>query len=353
MTRAATPPMCFAGMDAAISDGADVLSLSFGDDHIKPFYQDTIAIGAFNAMKKGIFVSCSAGNSGPDPGFLMNDAPWILTVGAGTMDRQMQAVVRLGNGQTFVGESAYQPHGLRPTQLVTPVQHNSSTPECQPLTGVAGKIVVIEDVCDDMVQTGTLVKDSGGAGMVLTGEEEDGNTAYTDAHVLPASYVTYQDGIAIRKYMKSTKNPVGAITFRGTSFSASSSAPAVASLSSRGPSLTTPNIVKPDIIGPGMNILAAWPFKVGPEGEKRQGGGIGDFSDVTFNILSGTSMSTPHLSGIAALIKSEHPDWSPAMIKSAIMTTADTVRFDGKPVLDEKLKGCRSLRHGRWPCQAF
>ena len=205
MTRAATPPMCFAGMDAAISDGADVLSLSFGDDHIKPFYQDTIAIGAFSAMQKGILVVCSAGNSGPDPGFLMNDAPWILTVGAGTMDRQMRAVVKLGNGQTFVGESAYQPHGLPPTQLVTPVQHNSSTPECQPLTGVAGKIVVIEDVCDDMVQTGTLVKDSGGAGMVLTGEEEDGNTAYTDAHVLPASYVTYQDGIAIRKYMKSTK----------------------------------------------------------------------------------------------------------------------------------------------------
>ncbi|KAG2611921.1 hypothetical protein PVAP13_4KG239200 [Panicum virgatum] len=285
------------------SDGADVLSLSFGDDHIKPFYQDTIAIGAFNAMKKGIFVSCSAGNSGPDPGFLMNDAPWILTVGAGTMDRQMQAVVRLGNGQTFVGESAYQPHGLLPD------------PECQPLTGVAGKIIDIEDVCDDMVQTGILVKDSGGAGMVLTGEEEDGNTSYTDAHVLPASYVTYKEGIVIRKYMKTTENPVAAITFHGTSFSAST-APAVASLSSRGPSLTTPNI----------------------RGEKRQGGGIGDFSDVTFNILSGTSMSTPHLSGIAALIKSEHPDWSPAMIKSAIMTTADTVRSDGKPILDEKLK---------------
>ncbi|CAL5053079.1 unnamed protein product [Urochloa decumbens] len=287
-----------AGMDAAISDGADVLSLSFGDDRAKPFYKDAIAIGAFSAM---------------------------------------QAVVKLGNGRTFVGQSAYQPHGLPLTELVTPVQRNSSDPECQPLTGVAGKIVVIEDVCDDMVQTGTLVKDAGGAGMLLTGEEEDGNTAFVDAHVLPASYLPYQDGVGIRKYMKSTKNPMASITFHGTSYSPSS-APAVASLSSRGPSLSTPGIVKPDIIGPGMNIIAAWPFKVGPKGEKDQARrGIGDFSDVTFNILSGTSMSTPHLSGIVALIKSEHPDWSPAMIKSAIMTTADTVRSDGKPIQDEKL----------------
>ncbi|CAN6216750.1 unnamed protein product [Urochloa humidicola] len=326
-----------AGMDTAISGGADVLSLSFGDDRAKPFYKDAIAIGAFSAVRKGIFVSCSAGNSGPDPASLMNDAPWILTVGAGTMDREMQAAVKLGDGRTFVGESAFQPHGLPLTELVTPVQLNSSDPECQALTGVAGKIVVIEDVCEDMVQTGTLVKDAGGAGMLLTGEEEDGNTAFIDAHVLPASYLRYQDGVEIRKYVKSTKNPVASITFHGTSYRPSS-APAVASLSSRGPSLSTPGIVKPDIIGPGMNIIAAWPFKVGPERGKIKGvAGIGDFSDVTFNILSGTSMSTPHLSGVVALIKSEHPDWSPAMVKSAIMTTADTVRSDGKPILDEKL----------------
>ncbi|KAL6603990.1 hypothetical protein ACP70R_044351 [Stipagrostis hirtigluma subsp. patula] len=325
-----------AGMDSAISDGVDVLSLSLGGNSV-PFYRDPIAIGAFRATQKGIFVSCSAGNEGPDASSLGNDAPWILTVGAGTMDRRMQAVVKLGDGQTFVGESAYQPHDLPPTPLVTPAEHGSTDPECKPdMPGVAGKLVVIEDVCLDKIQTGRIVRDAGGAGMLLAGDKADGSTSFAEANVLPASYVPYLDGVAIRKYMNSTKNPVAEISFHGTSFDMSS-APAVASLSSRGPSLTTPGIVKPDIIGPGINVIAAWPFKVGTDGEKDHGGGIGDFSDVTFNILSGTSMSTPHLSGIVALIKSEHPSWSPAMIKSAIMTTADTVRSNGKPILDEKL----------------
>jgi subtilisin family serine protease len=56
-----------------------------------------------------------------------------------------------------------------------------------------------------------------------------------------------------------------------------------------------------------------------------------------FMVLSGTSMSCPHLSGIAALLKSSHPDWSPAAIKSSIMTTADDLNLQGELILDEKL----------------
>ncbi|PHT36797.1 Cucumisin [Capsicum baccatum] len=80
-------------------------------------------------------------------------------------------------------------------------------------------------------------------------------------------------------------------------------------------------ILKPDIIGPGVNILAAWPTPVG--------GTITSATAVslTFNILSGTSMSCPHLAGVAALLKSAHPNWSPAAIKSAIMTTADYINL--------------------------
>lgn len=45
----------------------------------------------------------------------------------------------------------------------------------------------------------------------------------------------------------------------------------------------------------------------------------------------------PHLSGIAALLKSSHPDWSPAAIKSAIMTTADILNLEGNHVVDQTL----------------
>ncbi|PQQ09154.1 subtilisin-like protease SBT1.7 [Prunus yedoensis var. nudiflora] len=104
-------------------------------------------------------------------------------------------------------------------------------------------------------------------------------------------------------------------------------APKVASFSSRGPSITSPGILKPDIIGPGVSILAAWPVPVdnGTEGK------------ATFNMISGTSMSCPHLSGIAALLKSSHPDWSPAAIKSAIMTTAEVENLAGSAIVDQTL----------------
>ncbi|KAI9076622.1 hypothetical protein K1719_041387 [Acacia pycnantha] len=90
------------------------------------------------------------------------------------------------------------------------------------------------------------------------------------------------------------------------------------------PSQESVGILKPDIIGPGANILAAWGVSV-------------DDKLPAYNVISGTSMSCPHLSGIAALLKSAHPEWSPAAIKSAIMTTANTLNLAGEPILDERL----------------
>ncbi|XP_021811264.1 subtilisin-like protease SBT1.2, partial [Prunus avium] len=120
--------------------------------------------------------------------------------------------------------------------------------------------------------------------------------------------------------------PTATILFKGTVIG-DPLAPKVASFSSRGPSIKSPGILKPDIIGPGVSILAAWPVSVdnGTEGK------------ATFNMISGTSMSCPHLSGIAALLKSSHPDWSPAAIKSAIMTTAEVENLAGSAIVDQTL----------------
>lgn len=165
-------------VETALADGVDVLSLSLGDNDatgLAGFHEDPVAAAMFSAVSRGVVVVAAAGNEGPTPGAVTNDAPWILTVGASS----------------------------------------------------------------------------------------------THSATIPA-------------------------------------------FSSRGPSRSSGGVMKPDIVGPGVDILAAVPRSASPG------------SAATFASLSGTSMSAPHLAGVAALIKSAHPTWYPAAIKSAIMTTADT-----------------------------
>jgi subtilisin family serine protease len=81
-----------AAFDNAIHDGVNVLSVSVGGMP-GDYFDDGIAIGSFHAVKHGITVACSAGNSGPDASSVANVAPWILTVGASTIDREFQSDV--------------------------------------------------------------------------------------------------------------------------------------------------------------------------------------------------------------------------------------------------------------------
>ncbi|KAK3434486.1 hypothetical protein EUGRSUZ_D01954 [Eucalyptus grandis] len=321
-----------AGMDAAIEDGVDVLSLSLGGGSA-PFYADSTAVGAFSAIRKGIFVSCSAGNSGPINTSLSNDAPWILTVGASTIDRTIKATAKLGNGAEYDGESLFQPKdfGLAYSLVYAGANGNQTSAICAEGSlrnlDVKGKVVLCERGGGiARIAKGQEVKDAGGAAMILMNDELNGYSTLADAHVLPATHIPYADGLKIKAYINSTSDPTATILFKGTIIR-NSDAPAVTSFSSRGPSLESPGILKPDIIGPGVSILAAWPFSLDNSST----------TEVTFNIISGTSMSCPHLSGIAALLKSSHPDWSPAAIKSAIMTTAYQMNLGSKPIIDETL----------------
>lgn len=312
-----------AGMDRAVMDGVDVLSLSLGGGS-GPYYRDTIAIGAFTAMEKGIFVSCSAGNSGPTRASLANIAPWIMTVGAGTIDRDFPAFARLGSGQKFTGASLYSGKGMgkRLVKLVYSNGGNSSSNMCldgslDP-TVVRGKVVLCDRGISARVEKGRVVRDAGGVGMILANTEENGEELVADSHMLPAVAVGKKGGDLIRNYVKNEKNPAVVLSFGGTVVNVKPS-PVLAAFSSRGPNMITPQILKPDVIGPGVNILAAWSEAVGPTGLEK------DERRTPFNILSGTSMSCPHISGLAALLKAAHPNWSPSAIKSALMTTAYTV----------------------------
>ncbi|KAD3641880.1 hypothetical protein E3N88_31104 [Mikania micrantha] len=233
-----------AGVDAAIEDGVNVLSISLGRYSPARFDQDHLAVGTFAAMQKGIF----------------------------------------------------------------------------------GKVVLCDvDENYSNEEKGYAVKNAGGAAMIITNDNVTGSSISADLHVILASYVGYKEGVEIKKYLNSTSSPVAAILCGGTVVGLKTN-PEMADFSSRGPNSISPGILKPDITGPGVNILAAWSYSI----ENRTD------TNATYNVVRGTSMSCPHLAGIAALLKSKHPEWSPAAIKSALMTTAGQVNRNQDPILDER-----------------
>ncbi|KAL3511571.1 hypothetical protein ACH5RR_024288 [Cinchona calisaya] len=330
-----------AAFDSAVADGVDVISLSVGGV-VVPYYLDAIAVAAFGAFDAGVFVSASAGNGGPGGLTVTNVAPWVTTVGAGTIDRDFPADVKLGNGKIIPGMSVYGGPALAPHKLYPLIYagsegsdgyssslclENSLDPKL-----VGGKIVLCDRGINSRAAKGEVVKKAGGIGMILANGVFDGEGLVADCHVLPATAVGASSGDEIRKYISSESQsksmPTATILFRGTRLHVSP-APVVASFSARGPNPETPEILKPDVIAPGLNILAAWPDGVGPSGLPS------DKRSTEFNILSGTSMACPHVSGLAALLKAAHPQWSPAAIRSALMTTAYTVDSRGETMVDE------------------
>ncbi|XP_042508546.1 subtilisin-like protease SBT1.8 [Macadamia integrifolia] len=320
-----------AGMDRAIADGVNVLSLSLGGG-FAPYYRDTIAIGAFSAMEMGIFVSCSAGNSGPSRASLANVAPWITTVGAGTLDRDFPAFAELGNGKRFAGVSLYSGSGMGSKAVgLFYDKSNSSSVLCLPgslePTRVRGKVVLCDRGINARVEKGAVVRDAGGLGMLLANTAANGEELVADSHLIPAVAIGNKVGVLIRDYVGSDPNPTALLSFGGTVLNVRPS-PVVAAFSSRGPNVVTPQILKPDLIGPGVNILAAWSESVGPTGLAK------DTRKTQFNIMSGTSMSCPHISGVAALLRAAHLDWSPTAIKSALMTTSYTQDNTQSPIRD-------------------
>lgn len=306
-------------MDSAIEDGVDVISLSLGSLETS-LYNDVISIASFKAVTKGIFVSASVGNRGPTVSTLGNASPWIFTVGASTIDRKILSIVKLSNGYKFQGESAYQPANFNPSSLLPLVYPESDkdtfSPYCYNVTtlksvGVEGKVVLCKDGIVNREVAGSNVEKAGGVAMIWIPPSRYGFRTSASADVIPTSGVNYPDGQTILINYYKNPNLTATIEFLGTKIGGDYSTPKVASFSSRGPSKITPGFIKPDAIGPGVNILAAWPYPVGAYN-----------ISPAFNIISGTSMSCPHLSGVATLLKSAHPDWSPASIKSAIITTS-------------------------------
>ncbi|CAN6245879.1 unnamed protein product [Urochloa humidicola] len=309
--------------DEAIKDGVNVISVSSGVFRA-PFYSDSTAVGAFSAVRKGIIVSASAGNTGPGEFTTFNVAPWILTAAASSINRQFLASVVLGNGENFTATSIYEgtPLGADKIPLVYGGDVGSSECEVGKLntSAVAGKIVVCDAGINTRQVKGEAVKLAGGAGAIFISTKVFGEQSVATAHVLLAAGVSFATAENIKQYIRETESPVGTIMFLGTVIGPTTRpAPRMASFSGRGPNFIAPEILKPDLTAPGVDILAAWTGKNSPselDSDPRR---------VKFNIFYGTSVACAHVSGIATLLRQVHPDWSPAAIKSALMTTAYNV----------------------------
>ncbi|GAB2229583.1 hypothetical protein Droror1_Dr00013830 [Drosera rotundifolia] len=295
-----------AAFDDAIADGVDVISISIGGQSAYPFLEDAMAIGSFHAMEKGILTVAAAGNNGPAASTVDNTAPWMAVVASSNIDRQFRTPVKLGNGYEFTGVSISL-SATKKLPLITGAAASlpgENATDCLNLdpAKVEGKIVY----CKGSSGADQSVHPLGGAGVI--------NAVDTDLDVpfiteLPDAYIDYKLGGQVEKYFNSSDEDATATIYK--TFLEKAKAPVISSFSSRGPQFIAPNILKPDISAPGLGILA----------------GYSRLSSTAYNffISSGTSMATPHVSGTAAYVKSFHPDWSGAAIRSAIMTTAKPI----------------------------
>ncbi|CAL4954133.1 unnamed protein product [Urochloa decumbens] len=305
-----------AAIDDAIHDGVDVLSLSLGG------FSDN-SFGALHAVQKGITVVYAAGNDGPSPQTVENPAPWVITVAASKMDRSFPTVITLGNKQQIVGQSLYY-QGKNSSRSIFRSLTDGGQCTAADLNGtdLKGKIVLcatpnspmefgLKEVFGKALGN---VLNGGGSGLIFVQYTTD---LLGPCGSIPCVLVDIDSGKKIRKYLATVSSPVAKIEPARTITGKEILAPKVASFSSRGPSPDYADIIKPDIAAPGANILAAqWN---------------------SYEIMSGTSMATPHVTSIIALLKALHPNWSPAALKSAIVTTASVTDEHGMPILAEGL----------------
>ncbi|EFJ18956.1 hypothetical protein SELMODRAFT_419592 [Selaginella moellendorffii] len=284
-----------AAFDDAIHDGVDILSLSLGLG-TTGYDGDSISIGAFHAMQKGIFVSCSAGNGGPGLQTIENSAPWILTVGASTIDRKFSVDIKLGNSKTV--------------QLITKTYLALSLCAGRFLDGkkVKGKIVLCK-YSPGVASSSAIqrhLKELGASGVILGIENTTEAVSFLD---LAGAAVTGSALDEINAYLKNSRNTTATISPAHTIIQ-TTPAPIIADFSSRGPDITNDGILKPDLVAPGVDILAAW----SPEQPINS---YGKPIYTNFNIISGTSMASRFLDNTKSPIKDHNGEEASPLVMGA------------------------------------
>ncbi|KAL8189490.1 hypothetical protein R6Q57_029056 [Mikania cordata] len=362
-----------AAIEQAVHDGVDILNLSVGPN--SPATTRTTFLNPFDAtllsaVKAGVFVAQAAGNGGPFAKSLVSYSPWIVSVAAAVDDRRYKNHLTLGNGKILAGiglspatslNQKYTLVAANDVVLDSSVTKFSPTdcqrPEVLNKNMIEGNILLCGYSFNFVIGTASVkkvaktAKKLGAVGFVLAVEDVSPGTKFDPVPMgIPGILITdvSKSMVLIDYYKASTLRDW---TGRVKSFKAKGSignglepilhksAPIVALFSARGPnikdySFRDADLLKPDILAPGSLIWASW----SPNGTDEA-----NYIGENFAMISGTSMAAPHISGIAALIKQKHPHWSPAAIKSALMTTSNKLDRAEKPILAEQYSGSETV----------
>ena len=360
-----------AAIDQAVVDGVDVINYSVGGG---PGLLGLDTLAFLFAEAAGVFIATSAGNSGDQPFTIGGpaDLPWVTTVAASTQERFFRGTITLSDG-----DEPQRPHrggfgamlrwilewrqwhrsiDVEYGASITPgtdgsidlidaadaaLPGQSDSDLC--LAGtldpakVTGKVVLCRRGGNGRVAKSETVYLAGGAGMILY-NNSDSDNLFTDSFWVPTVHIDFTEGSAIKAYIAEQDDPQARIHNTGKVTKIDYD-PSITIFSSRGPNPSSQDIIKPDITAPGLQILAGGsPF---PD--------PGAVPGELFQAIAGTSMSSPHVAGLFALLKQAHPDWSPAMAKSALMTTAnpDVRDNDRVSLADPFDTGSGHVRPGR------
>ena len=315
-------------IDQAVADGVNVINYSISGS--RTTVNDPVEQAFYRAALAGVFVAASAGNSGPGTA-VAHISPWLSTIAASTHDRAFSADATLGNAAKYTGASVNQT-ALASAPLIRAEDAgiagaSANLPLCfsNPLeldpAKVAGKIVVCTRGSNARVDKSLAVLNAGGVGMIMA---DNGSGLVAEAHSVPTVHVTSADGAAIKTYAQTA----GATAAISQFYIGTTPAPKMAGFSSRGPNQGDSNILKPDMTAPGVDIIAQ--VTPGLTQADRDAVAAGTLvPGPAWASYQGTSMSSPHVAGVALLLKQAHPTWGPGAIKSALMTTAYDTLDDG------------------------
>lgn len=328
-----------AALEDAVADGIDVINYSIsggGDPWISSSEMSFLA-----AQEAGIFASVSAGNSGPDASTSEKSAPWYTVVGAATHGREVAFEKEIGaftGGDSELaaiqGKSA---SGAITASIVWAGNFaNSNDPDGDPAQCLQpfpdgtfnGQIVVCDRGAIARVQKAINVRDGGASGYVLANIDGGAPSINNDVYVVPGIHISSDNGNALRAWLASGEGHSATITAAQGEIKIGQ-ADDTAGFSSRGPNSFVADVMTPSVTAPGVSIYAAY-------ADQNFGHDVTGPAPADFAFLQGTSMSSPHVAGAGAVLKSSHPTWTPDNIRSALMLTATTNvrKEDGETAAD-------------------
>ncbi|WP_102475735.1 S8 family serine peptidase [Shewanella sp. 10N.286.52.C2] len=348
--------MLFA-IEQAIKDGVDVINMSIGGSESFP-WDDAFEMAFLSAREAGVAVALSAGNSGSANGedslyTVDHTSPWVLNVAATTHARSI--VIEDKALDNFVGgDASLVPDRLDAAGISEAFTGNfviaadfgdarCNTPFPAD-TFQASDIVICERGDIARVDKASNAAAGGAGGFVLYNTWNEGDDVSNDTYAIPGVHITATQWYGnwrikgLQPWLQSGTDLQGTITASTASrVITPEDADQLASFSSRGPSSTIEELFSPGIAAPGVDIFAAWNDEnpLNPQADTRN-----------YNAISGTSMASPHVAGVMALVRQANPSWTASEVQSALQMTADSQAIKTVHPFDRKVEVAGPYRAG-------